>query len=615
MAFTFITQEHTTGVGVSSFAVNLHLVSPDPASSASRGELFVSALVNSPDARLGKELNELITQNYFTNNSSTFEALRSSLEDVVHAFKQKQIFVEIVGASYVDNVVYLFSANGGSIFLIRDGNVNELLVTDEEETKSASGYISEGDIIMITTRGYSELFSTEEMEEILNEVGDIEELKQVVADEVSINKKQLAFQVTQVALAELVAPEEEDVAIPQPATTPANFRLKIASAIDKLIRIIPERKVVLREDTIDNISTKRSKIPVIMGIFMLVGLLLSIWFGVNARSTQQRKAEYQDELLAAQHQFDEARSLSEINAVRAKELILSAKQTVDQLNERGIEDEELRILGVSIEENLGTIAGIYTKTPSVFLDLSLIRADFQGSDMAFSEGVIRVLDAEHKRVTLINSQSKKTENLGDLDLVPNASQITTYADRTFVLSTDGIREVQQEVSLVVKDEDWHPDNVLVGAFGGNLYVLDKSGNKIWRYAGGVSSFGEGQEWFAPGINVNVTEALSWVIDGKVWILKSDGDVVVYERGLPQRFVMEGVEDSAGFKQIFTDESAQNVYLLDTERSRIVILDKNGVYQGEYRTSELAHATDLVVSEADKKIIFLAQNKLWELTLQ
>lgn len=615
MPFTYGFQEHSTGVGVSSFATNLHFEAPNPNTAAFRGELHLAAIVHSPDARLGKEVRELISQRYYSDDErSAFEALTSSLGEVIHLFRQRQIPIELSAVSLVENIAYLTAANGAYIVLVRDGVATTVLSSEESEVKSASGYIQEGDIVILATRGLAETVSSNKLQNLLDQVSDLEELKDAVVDETVGYKKPLAFTMVhgEIAIVE-EANVVEETAIVKPSTN--SFRTKVAVALDKVISLIPEKKVMVSEETIEGGGQSKSKLPALIGVVLLGGLLLSIAFGVKTRNAQQLKAEYQDELLAAQHQFEESRSLAGINSARAKELILSARQTVNNLKSQGIEDEDLNVLGAAIEQSMGDIAGIYNRQPTLFLDLSLIRADFQGSDLSFSKDTVRVLDAQNERMTLINAGSKKTENIGDLDLLPNAMQTTAYSDDTFILSTDGIREVQNEISLVVKDEDWNADDVLVGAFGGNLYVLDKENNKIWRYPGGISAYGEGQEWFAPGINVDVTEALSWSIDGKVWILSSDGSVDVYERGLPQNFTSEGVGETTGFKQIFTDESAQNVYLLDTVKSRIVVLEKSGVYKGEYQTPELAKAIDFVVSEPDGKIVFLAENKLWEIELQ
>lgn len=617
--FNVHTQDYSTGVGVSSFASVLHFTPPE---ASSKGRLVVTAVVHSPDARIGKEIYSQIEQKYYANDGkSVFDSLTTCLGDIVHQLRQRQIEIELGGVAISDNVSYLVSANGACSYLIRDGAASLVLESEEAEFKSASGYIEEGDIFLASSQGLFEIINLDRLDVLLDEVNDIEELKNALVDETLGNKKPIVFsivQLTETVVAEQIIESElvstTNTFSPSPKSS-GKIRTKIASVLDSIIKIIPERRVLIKDDISIDGKPQKSKLPVVVGVVLLMLLSVSIWYGAKTRSEQIKKAEYQDELQSAKHQFEEARSLSQINAPRAKELILSAKNTVTELENKGIEDQDVKVLGEAIEQNLGGIAGIYTGSPDVFLDLSLIRADFKANDLSYSEEVIRVLDGENKRMSLINSESKKTENIGNLDLLPNARAAASYGNESYILSSDGIREVQKELELVVKSEDWSGGDVLIGAFGGNLYALDKNENLIWRYPRGVNSYGSGQEWFAPGINVNVSDAISWAIDGKVWILKEGGVVLVYERGLPQRFVIEGVDNKDGFKQIFTDESSEFVYLLDSSKSRVVVLEKTGAYKGEYQVAELSSAVDFVVSEPSKKIIFLTDNKLLEIPLK
>src|SRR5690606_28849045 len=107
-----------------------------------------------------------------------------------------------------------------------------------------------------------------------------------------------------------------------------------------IIGLIPEKRVVVQSESLDGITPAKSKLPVFVGIGLLGVLVVSIAFGVKARNEKQLKAEYEDELQSAQHQFEESRSLTGINSARAKELILSARTTVKQLEEQGIDDPE-----------------------------------------------------------------------------------------------------------------------------------------------------------------------------------------------------------------------------------------------------------------------------------
>ena len=46
----------------------------------------------------------------------------------------------------------------------------------------------------------------------------------------------------------------------------------------------------------------------------------------------------------------------------------------------------------------------------------------------------------------------------------------------------------------------------------------------------------------------------------------------------------------------------------------MVFNREGEYQGEYLNEKLGMAEGIVVSEEEKKLVFLAENKLWAMEL-
>jgi hypothetical protein len=70
-----------------------------------------------------------------------------------------------------------------------------------------------------------------------------------------------------------------------------------------------------------------------------------------------------------------------------------------------------------------------------------------------------------------------------------------------------------------------------------------------------------------------------------------------------------------FKQIYVSEDDKDLYILDRANSRIIVFSKEGEYVGEYLAGQLSNASQFVVSEENKKIIFLENGKLFEIELR
>ena len=56
-------------------------------------------------------------------------------------------------------------------------------------------------------------------------------------------------------------------------------------------------------------------------------------------------------------------------------------------------------------------------------------------------------------------------------------------------------------------------------------------------------------------------------------------------------------------------------MLDSGNSRIVVLDKKGVYKAQYQGDKLGLIDDLVVDEGGKKIYLLDQSKIYSIELK
>src|SRR3989344_9016657 len=106
--FAVSSQEHSTGVGVSSLATALNLDPPNQNLESHYGRFYAVAVIHSPDMHLGKEVRSVIEQKYYDEElQSPFNSLSSLCGEVVHLLNQRQIATELACASIVDNVAYL----------------------------------------------------------------------------------------------------------------------------------------------------------------------------------------------------------------------------------------------------------------------------------------------------------------------------------------------------------------------------------------------------------------------------------------------------------------------------------------------------------------------------
>ena len=106
------------------------------------------------------------------------------------------------------------------------------------------------------------------------------------------------------------------------------------------------------------------------------------------------------------------------------------------------------------------------------------------------------------------------------------------------------------------------------------------------------------------------------IESSIYVLKKGGEILRFTKGDKDNFSYSGlpslVKDPKSF---FVSSDTDNLYLLDSGNSRLLILTETGSYKGEISGEKFAQASDLVVDEKGKKVYLLDGNKIYTIDLK
>ncbi len=569
---------------------------------------------------LGREILTRLHEEYFGElKTPLFEALTKALDQVSGEFSTKSTKTRFGALALIDDKI-IFSASAGIMgYVLRKGSLAQIL-NPKMGIVSGAGNIFTGDAFLLGTDSFLQNLSEGIIKAALEkQTADMclesltpliygKEYEAVVAAIVKFPSQ---------ALSTLEYFPSDYSTLNKPnfvSTWLTSFRAKMVNLIDGVISRLPERKISVYPDLSNLEERKNKKRMIFVGGLLLLLLVVSIVFGIFQRSGKLARQKYEDRLANSGHQLEEAKSLSTINQARSRELLLSARATLNGIKSEGVKDERVDSVLEDINRNIGIIAGIYEVTPELYLDLSLLSEGFNGDDLSFSGGRMLILDTKGKLVS-VNLDSKKTRVLVGPEKLMNAKFTAVYADRNYVLKDNEIVEVLVGSTKPAIEKDWE-DPLGIHAFSANIYLLDKGKNEIFRYSGSQSGFGSGKNWFAPGVTVDLSGVISWSIDGSIWLLTKSGEIEKYTNGNPQNFVLSGLEGSVvGARDIFTDEAMKYIYVLDNQKGRVIVIDKEGQYKAEYLSEEIKKAAKLVVSEEEKKIILMVQDKLYAIELK
>ncbi len=576
----------------------------------SEGRLIAVISISAQNPLVREAITRLHEEYFGSFTGNIFTSITSATEKVFQEFTSSGVSIEIASLVLSTNTFYSACAGGAKLLIFRNNKLTSLLASSDKPI-SGSGYTRADDKLILGTSELFKKIDTSILSALLPQ--NPQEVKEEL---ISLIHKESISGLEGLALIDF---NSSSHSLPSPVKEVKKHKTLRQSAaffIDRLIALIPEKKITIQPTTVD-IETKRKKKTVpLVGFILLILLATSIFFGITQKRKKDVRSQYEPLLLEAIHNFDEAKSLKEFDANRARDLALKARDVALKLKAQEINDARLNTLVESLSSELGNLTGVYETAPDLFLDLSLITNEFQGSDMALSGELILVLDSNKKKLVGINISSKKTKIISGPDFFPNTLQVTGYAETSYILSNDGIRETTNDIELQIKPENWNPDKVLVSAFAGNMYVLEKTEEGvIWRYPGIRSGFAEPANWFGSGVAPNLSNAISMSVDGSIWVLTSSGKILKYNQGSPKTFTPPKNISLSKATHLFTNDESKFLYILFPTTQKILVLSKEGDYVAEYTSEEINKTTKIVVSEAEKKLILLTGSKLLSINLE
>ena len=574
-----------------------------------RGSLFAVLSFSSQEKEgqevitVGREILSRFHEEYFgETDEPPMKALVKAVEQVVSEFSGDEQKLEIVAATFVENALYLAIAGAGEVWVKRDV-FGKVLAGKTEKVESASGFLKEGDLVVLGTTAFFELVGNGVFKAAL-ENGDPQEAVESLAPLIQGKKQahQTACVIGKVEITETEEQEAEAEILKQPAASLFSFFRRIS---------LPRP----REDP------KRKKTIFAIALILLFLLTVSIVLGVKKTSFSQKEEQYQQLSGEISRLIEQGEALLELNSHSSREFFLQAQANFSDLEKLKIEPEKTN----ELKKRLETLLVLATKEYQLnevplFTDLSLISAGGRGNSLALYKNNLTILDKDRGRVFLLGTEKKSGEVLSGGDDLEKPQFLTVYDNFVFVFENEGIAEIviktkKTQRSIIKKDQEWG-EIAAIGAFGGNLYLLDKGENAIWRYQRIEGDFGSKQAWLGKDVSPDFSSAVSMAIDGSIWILTSEGRILKFTRGAMEAFSITGLEKPLSkTTRIYTDDEVENLYLLDKGNARVVVLAKSGKYQAEYLWPGISDVSDMVVSETEKKIFLLSGSKIYEVTLR
>lgn len=525
-------------------------------------------------AATGKEIINALVEEFFTLETKDLTTIKTAVIQTSEKVPQ-EIQACLVVVSVVSTVVYAFSFGGGKVMLKRNDKVGTILQPkgdDEKTVQAVSGFLQSDDTIILQTKQFADTVTTDDIKNFATPTEAVELLSPKIhgkelggASAIILNYKEEA---AVVPLAQETFPEEkEEEEIPSALEAEVAEKVHVEKArftLPKIRMALPHIKL---------------RIPFKMLLLLLIPLVLLGILGFSIWTTKQRQENEKIQKLfekvypTAEKQYNEGQALLSLNKTLAQDDFQKAETLLaENINKFPKDSSEYQ----KIQE-------LYTKVQSVTEEQA-------GGKM------IPATEVSASNSPLLQA------------LLKNKATYTTQSDTTiYTGSTTGIQTADGK-TIIENGDDWKALGG-IGAFGANVYVLDKTGNEILKYLGASK---DSKSTYASGA---FTKAAGMAIDSSIYVLNNDGSVKKFTRGSLNAFGITGLETPLKSPiRIFTNADTDNVYILDPGTSRVVVLNKSGDFQQAYTATIISNAQDFDVQEKNKKIYILSSEKVYEISI-
>jgi hypothetical protein len=515
------------------------------------------------------------------------------------------------------NQMNLMGYGGGRVVLKRGGEMGLVLVAPEDGWRHLEGVVRDGDRILLGTQGLIVEMSADLVDDVLA----MEEVK--LAGEELVTRVQSAQESAQAAgyilhfagqtdEMEIEEPGEDEEEGPDVSEPREEVILETEAELH-----IKQPEVFLRKPP--------GKKRLIGALFLMLMVVLgaSVWMGMKYRENQAWERKYEVVALRVAQLVGEAEEIMGGDRVGAQALLMEARLEVDRAQPDFEAKPSYSLKLTELDEELVAMIAKVSGEQALlevpmWVDLAVLREGAFGTRMALSGNLLVVLDAQNRVLYTVDGTSKKMERAGGGELLGEALMVGAHRGRAVVKASSGLVEwsLANKTAAVLKevDPDWK-NIVEVGMFAGNVYLLDKGQASIWLYPGLESGVGTKRQWFTGNRQIDLSGVVDMAIDGDIWLGYENGQLERYRRGERVNFTVSGlVEPMRKVVQIYTDETLEQVYLLDQGNNRVVVVSKEGQFERQIVWQGLAAASDLAVLSQEKAMVVLSGSSLYRIAL-
>jgi len=221
--------------------------------------------------------------------------------------------------------------------------------------------------------------------------------------------------------------------------------------------------------------------------------------------------------------------------------------------------------------------------------------------------------------------SKTVRNIVETPLVISDSagsvvSASVRADQKIILFlTDDPRVVEYREGVLTPmqtaDEHWKK-GVDIKTYGRFTYVLNPVENQIWKYERRRSNYSHSTAY---NQGANLAQAVSFTIDGAIYVIGADGSIQKIFRGEQQKYEFRDLPSlpmEGPNLKIYTSVDLDYLYVLDPDNNRVLMFTKGERFATYKRQIlfGLDDTKDFFVDDSGQKVTLTTKDKIYEFSL-
>ncbi|MFH1523045.1 MAG: hypothetical protein ABIE43_04490 [Patescibacteria group bacterium] len=256
-------------------------------------------------------------------------------------------------------------------------------------------------------------------------------------------------------------------------------------------------------------------------------------------------------------------------------------------------------------ENINEIGDFFNlNSHAEISNIALLNNTIYASDK--TQKTIYILNIEKNLITAITDIEKPIISL----LYPSEDKNGNiyYLNNSSIIRLDSTAKELFNVSINLGVES--TKITAMASFNNRLYLVDSNNNQIYRFNKLGNNFGEKENWIKE--KTDLSQAVSLSIDGQIYVLNKNGEVLKYLKGQAENFELDLIEPNfENPTKIKVSQELEFIYILEPVNKRLAIFDKTGDFIMQYKSDNFNDLKDFIVDEKTKMIYFLNKTSVYE----